>query len=173
MVEDWRRNAELHGDANYAFLRSLKFRDYGFDPDELAAELHERAFGTVDCTRCANCCKTLEIKITDDDVQRGILDRRTDAKPQPWLTGNQPCRTGMTNGNSAKDRGSSSGICGCCRVSRPIGLLPFLFPFPVALRLRNPRRLPARSLSLLATDEPLPEFPSSSSRILAACRRDR
>jgi hypothetical protein len=209
LVEDWRRNAELHGDANYAFLRSLKFRDYGFDPDELAAELHERAFGTVDCTRCANCCKTLEIKITDDDVQRGILDRRTDAKPQPWLTGNQPCRTGMTNGNSAKDRGSSSGICGRCRLSRPTGLLPFLFPFPGVLQLPkssplageivrlachgraaprishsqspessplageivrltghgrtapriphlqlpNPRRLPARSLGLLATDE--------------------
>jgi hypothetical protein len=58
IVEDWRRNAESHGDENYAFLRSLKFRDYGFDPDELAAELHERVFEIVDCTRCANCPPT-------------------------------------------------------------------------------------------------------------------
>ncbi len=69
IVEDWRRNSKSHDDENYEFLRSLKFRDYGFDPDELAAELHERAFQIVDCTRCANCCKTLQIKITDADAQ--------------------------------------------------------------------------------------------------------
>lgn len=87
IVDDWRRNAESHSDANYAFLRSLKFRDYGFDPDELAAELHERAFWTVDCTRCANCCNTLEIKITDADVQ-GIaehLNMTTDAFAEAYL----------------------------------------------------------------------------------------
>jgi hypothetical protein len=70
IVEDWRRNAKSHGDENYEFLRSLKFRDYGFDPDELAAELHERAFQVIDCTRCANCCKTLDIKITSTDAER-------------------------------------------------------------------------------------------------------
>ena len=70
IIEDWRRNAELHDDENYEFLRSLKLRDYGFDPDELAAELHERAFQAVDCTHCANCCKTLETMITNADAQR-------------------------------------------------------------------------------------------------------
>jgi hypothetical protein len=70
IVEDWRRNAKLHDDENYDFLRSLKFRDYGFEPDELAVELHERAFQIVDCTRCANCCKTLDIKITNADAER-------------------------------------------------------------------------------------------------------
>ena len=87
LVEDWRRNAKSHGDENYAFLRSLKFRDYGFDPDELAAELHERAFQIVDCTRCANCCKTLEIKITDADFQRIAQHRNmaTDTFAEAYL----------------------------------------------------------------------------------------
>lgn len=70
IVEDWRRNSKLHDDENHEFLRSLKFRDYGFEPDELAAELHERAFEIVDCTRCANCCKTLDIKVTSADAER-------------------------------------------------------------------------------------------------------
>ena len=51
IVDDWRKNAERHDDENYEFLRSMKFRDYGFDPDELAGELHEQAFQIVDCTK--------------------------------------------------------------------------------------------------------------------------
>ena len=70
VVEEWRRSAEQHDDENYEFLRSLKFRDYGYDTDELAAVLHERAFQIVDCTRCANCCKTMDIKFDDEDIER-------------------------------------------------------------------------------------------------------
>ena len=70
VVEGWRRSAQQHDDENYEFLRSLKFRDYGYDPDELAGELHERAFQIVDCTRCANCCKTMGIKFDDEDIER-------------------------------------------------------------------------------------------------------
>lgn len=70
VVEDWRANAKAHDDANYKFLRSLKVRDYDLDPDELAGELHEQAFQIVDCTRCANCCKTLRIKFEMADIER-------------------------------------------------------------------------------------------------------
>jgi Fe-S-cluster containining protein len=70
VVEDWQRNAESHDRENYEFLRSLKFRRYGFKPDQLAARLHEQAFQIVQCTRCANCCKTLDIKFSDEDVSR-------------------------------------------------------------------------------------------------------
>ena len=69
VVNDWRQNAERNDDENYEFLRSMKHREYGFDPDELAHELHERALQIVDCTRCANCCKTMNIKF---DVARGF-----------------------------------------------------------------------------------------------------
>jgi Fe-S-cluster containining protein len=70
VVADWRANAKAHDDKNYKFLRSLKVRDYGFDPDEVAGELHEQAFQIVDCTRCANCCKTLNIKFEAADIER-------------------------------------------------------------------------------------------------------
>ena len=70
VVANWNQNAERHDDENYGFLRSMKFRDYGFDPDELAGELHEQAFQIVDCTRCANCCKTLNITFDDEDIER-------------------------------------------------------------------------------------------------------
>ncbi len=87
VVDDWRQNAELHDDRNYEFLRSLKFQDYGFDPDKLAAELHERAFQIVDCTRCANCCKTLDIKVTTSDAERIAehLGMATDAFVETYL----------------------------------------------------------------------------------------
>jgi len=70
VVKNWQQNAESHDKENYEFLRSMKFRDYGFDPDELAAELHQQAFQIVDCTRCANCCKTMDIKFSDEDIER-------------------------------------------------------------------------------------------------------
>ena len=102
-VDDWRRNAESQDDVNYKFLRSLKFQDYGFDPDELAAELHERAFQMVDCTRCANCCKILTIKLSASDAERLAehLNMTTDAFVETYLAtdeeGNhkfrqQPCQ---------------------------------------------------------------------------------
>ena len=70
IVDQWQRNAEKHGNENYQFLRSMKWEDYGFEPDELAGELHEETFQIVDCTRCANCCKTTDIKFDHDDVER-------------------------------------------------------------------------------------------------------
>ncbi len=69
-VSDWQQNAESHDEDNYQFLRSLKFRRYGFQPDTLAAKLHERAFQIVQCTRCANCCKTMDITFTVEDIAR-------------------------------------------------------------------------------------------------------
>ena len=70
IIEDWRQNAECDDEDNYEFLRSMKFQNYGFDPDELAGELHEQAFQIVDCTRCANRCKTMDIKFDDEDIER-------------------------------------------------------------------------------------------------------
>jgi hypothetical protein len=70
VVASWRRNAERHDEQNYEFLRSMKRRDYGFDPDELAGELHEQVFQIVDCTRCANCCKTMVVELGQEDIER-------------------------------------------------------------------------------------------------------
>ena len=87
VIKDWQQNAESHDGENYEFLRSMKFRYYGFDPDELAGELHERAFQIVDCTRCANCCKTMDITFSNGDIERiaGHLNLKADEFIETYL----------------------------------------------------------------------------------------
>lgn len=70
IVQAWREKAERNDEQNYRFLQGLKFREYGFDPDQAAGELHEQAFRTVDCTRCANCCKSMTVLLSEADVER-------------------------------------------------------------------------------------------------------
>jgi uncharacterized protein len=70
IVEDWQKHAKKNDAKNFRFLLSLKVRDYGFDPDEVAAELHEQAFESLDCTRCANCCKTMTVILDQSDIDR-------------------------------------------------------------------------------------------------------
>jgi Fe-S-cluster containining protein len=69
LVADWQANAKVHDDENYRFLRSLKMRSPK-KVDRIALELHQEAFGIVDCTKCANCCRTLRIVVTDEDIPR-------------------------------------------------------------------------------------------------------
>jgi len=70
IIEDWQQHAEKHDDRNYNFLRSLKHRDHGFDPNAVAVDLHQQAFQSVDCTRCANCCKTMTVLLSEFDIDR-------------------------------------------------------------------------------------------------------
>lgn len=69
LVADWKANAEKHDDKNYWCLRSLKQRSFK-KVDRIALELHQEAFSIVDCTRCANCCRTLRPVFTDQDIER-------------------------------------------------------------------------------------------------------
>lgn len=87
VVKGRRQNAERHDEENYEFLRSMKHREYGFDPDELAGELHKQAFQIVDCTRCANCCKTMNIKFDDEDIDgiAGHLNMSVDEFIETYL----------------------------------------------------------------------------------------
>jgi uncharacterized protein len=57
----------------------------------LAGKLHEQAFQIVDCTRCANCCKTLNIKFEDSDIERiaGHLNMPTDVFISTYLEADQ------------------------------------------------------------------------------------
>jgi Fe-S-cluster containining protein len=70
ILRDWRENAARKEDANFRFLRSLKMVDDPDRIDALARELHEDAFARIDCTRCANCCKTMPPGFTAEDVSR-------------------------------------------------------------------------------------------------------
>jgi Fe-S-cluster containining protein len=38
--------------------------------DVIVHEFHERAFENIDCLSCANCCKTLGPRISDNDIKK-------------------------------------------------------------------------------------------------------
>jgi Fe-S-cluster containining protein len=69
LVADWQENARDRDEENYDFLRSLKMRSPK-KVDRIALELHQEAFSIVDCTKCANCCRTLHPIVTDEDIAR-------------------------------------------------------------------------------------------------------
>lgn len=69
LVAAWQENAKDHDDQNYEFLRSLKMRPPK-KVDRIALEVHQEAFSIVDCTKCANCCKTLHPIVSDEDIAR-------------------------------------------------------------------------------------------------------
>ncbi len=70
LFADWKENAEKHDDKNYRFLRRLKQTASEKKVDRIALELHQKAFATVDCTKCANCCRTLQPVFTEEDIDR-------------------------------------------------------------------------------------------------------
>lgn len=78
IVENWKQNAQDHDDDNYKFLRSLKMRSHK-KVDRIALQLHQEVFEIVDCTRCANCCRTMRPVFTEEDITR-IAQHRGMAK---------------------------------------------------------------------------------------------
>ena len=69
IIDDWRANAERNDDRNFRFLRSLKMQSDNV-VDRVAHQLHEEAFSIVDCTKCANCCKTTPTGFRSSDIRR-------------------------------------------------------------------------------------------------------
>ncbi len=70
LVLDWQKNAARREKANFRFVRSLKMVDDPDQVDELARAQHARVFGKIDCTRCANCCKTMRANLNSQDIDR-------------------------------------------------------------------------------------------------------
>jgi Fe-S-cluster containining protein len=73
IVAEWRRHGEKHEDQNYRFLRELKRRASSHmwkKVDETAARLHTEVFSIIDCKQCANCCRSMHIRITEADIPR-------------------------------------------------------------------------------------------------------
>jgi len=69
IIDDWRANAKRNVDRNFDFVHSLKMKD-DRAVDRVAHRLHEEAFSIIDCTRCANCCKTISPLFRKSDVRR-------------------------------------------------------------------------------------------------------
>ena len=69
IVDDWKANAERHLDRNFHFIHRLKMKsDHAVD--RVAHRLHDEAFSIIDCTQCANCCKTISPLFRKSDVRR-------------------------------------------------------------------------------------------------------
>lgn len=69
ILQDWKENAAKDEHANARFLRSLKMVANPERVDAFAADVHAEAFDRIDCTRCANCCKTLPPGVSAEDIR--------------------------------------------------------------------------------------------------------
>ena len=61
------RNSEIREEENFQFRSFLK----GQDPDkidQIVQELNEEVLEHIDCTKCANCCKELEICFKEEEI---------------------------------------------------------------------------------------------------------
>lgn len=70
LLQDWRDNAAMDEADNFRFVRSLKLVDSPGRVDARARELHAEVFAAIDCTRCANCCKTMKPGLIEADIRR-------------------------------------------------------------------------------------------------------
>jgi uncharacterized protein len=73
IIKDWKTNAERHSDRNFRFLHGLKMKS-DRAVDRAAHRLHDEAFSIIDCTQCANCCKTISPLFRKSDIRR-IVER--------------------------------------------------------------------------------------------------
>jgi Fe-S-cluster containining protein len=95
------------GIENWDFRSFLKFYDKLSDDklDKLVADITRRVWAEIDCTACANCCKTLHPEFSDKDQQivaekLGIsveqfrekyLELNTDDDESVWQIRQSPC----------------------------------------------------------------------------------
>jgi Fe-S-cluster containining protein len=70
LLADWKAHAARRQASQRRFLRSLKLIHDPGSVDALSQALHTEVFAQIDCTRCANCCKSAAVSLDDADVER-------------------------------------------------------------------------------------------------------
>ncbi|MCE2786826.1 MAG: YkgJ family cysteine cluster protein [Bacteroidota bacterium] len=70
-------------DATKKFFERLK-KKTPKDLDDQFLQLHEQAFGHIDCLKCANCCKTTGPLFLQKDIER--LAKHLKMKPGDFIT---------------------------------------------------------------------------------------
>ena len=68
-IEHYRDLALQKQKIHRQFLTSLKKKPPK-NLDKLTKELHDEVFTEIDCTQCANCCKSLGPLFTESDIER-------------------------------------------------------------------------------------------------------
>lgn len=98
--------AEEKEDENLRFRQFLKQRS--FDPadvDARVAKTTKRVWAGIDCTTCANCCRTVSPTFSEEEVCRlaqrleitpqqfidAYLERTEAGENNPWQTRTKPC----------------------------------------------------------------------------------
>jgi Fe-S-cluster containining protein len=70
LIEQWKQNKKRKKDENFDFLMWLKIYKSSGQADKIAKESHNEVFSIIDCTKCANCCKTVSPGVGKADVER-------------------------------------------------------------------------------------------------------
>jgi uncharacterized protein len=70
LIQEWALHAEEKSDESLYFIKRLKGYDNQNKVDRLAKEAHDYYFSKIDCTKCANCCKTRNPTFSKADVKR-------------------------------------------------------------------------------------------------------
>ena len=146
----WKERAGKSRQENYAFLLSLKYRSPE-KVDQLARRLHEKAFSILDCSKCANCCRTVGPKFSAEDIARiaGHLGVSQGAFSDEYLL---PDNYGLEDGRVAKGLPCPFlGEANECTIYavRPVACRQFphtskrLFASRMNLHLRNTLHCPA------------------------------
>ena len=94
-------------DESWAFRQFLKLRCKldAAQLDQRVFDLARRVWAGIDCTTCANCCKTVRPTLSDDDVERlsrrlrmerrqliqTYLQATETGEDNPWQTRTTPC----------------------------------------------------------------------------------
>ncbi len=69
LLATWREHAKGMGDRLWRFARWTKLISPG-RADQVARETHEQVFAQLDCTKCANCCRTMHVALEKSDIKR-------------------------------------------------------------------------------------------------------
>ena len=68
-IERYKELAQQKQGEHRKFLSTLK-KKAPKNLDKIVQEVHQEVFAEIDCTACANCCKTLGPLFTEADIQR-------------------------------------------------------------------------------------------------------
>ena len=82
LLENLPEKAKQSEPANKALFKQLK-KKKPKNLDNIVHALHDEVFETIDCLACANCCKTLGPRITDNDIAR--LAKHLKLKPGKFI----------------------------------------------------------------------------------------
>ena len=76
-IERYHELAQQKQEEHRKFLATLK-KKAPKNLDKITQEIHTEVFNEIDCTKCANCCKSLGPLFTEEDITR-ISDVRPKA----------------------------------------------------------------------------------------------